>query len=357
MRKVISILLILFSLLSFGQTTDEKKAYDLALKAIELMDNGEFDESIDLLKQSEKLDPSNFIYPFEIGYAYLLKKEYKKSTKMFEKTVKYENATDQCYQMLGNAYDIGGNPEKAIKAYNRGLDNFPNSGRLHLELGNMQQDLGLALQYYEMGIELDPTYPSNYYRATKIFLSNTEEEVWGMIYGELFMNIERGSERTEEISKMLYDIYKSEIKFTSDSTLTVSFSNNSSIQVSMDGEQAEEFKLPFGLLVYEPTILISVIGVDTINLESLNIIRTNFLNMYFEKGFNKSYPNILFEWQKEMKEKGFLESYNYWLLSKGNEGEFGRWIENNEDAFDEFIEWFGANQIKIDENNKFVRKE
>jgi len=355
MKQLISIFLILCSLTSFGQTTDEEKAYDIAMKAIELMDNEKFIESIDLLKQSEKLDPNNYSYPFEIGYAYLLMKEYKKSTKMFEKTVKYENSNDQSFQMLGNAYDIGGDSKKAIEAYNRGLKKFPNSGRLHFELGNMQQDLNKALQYYERGIEVDPTYPSNYYQAAKIFLTKTEVEVWGMIYGELFMNIERGSERTAEISKMLYDTYQSEIKFTSDSSFTVSFCNISSIPIN--GEVTNEIELPFGLLVYEPTLILSMIGIDSITISSLNVIRTNFLNLYFEKEFNKKYPIVLFDWQKEIAEKEYFESYNYWLLMKGNENEFGEWVEKNESKFNNFIEWFGENQIKIDNENSFIRKE
>jgi len=357
MRKLLLILLILISVLSFGQTNDEKKAYDLAMEGIKLMDDGKYDESIKLLKKSEKLDPDNYSYPYEIGYAYLLKKDYKNSTKTFEKVVSFKNASDQCFQMLGNAYDIGGHPDKAIQAYIRGLNIFPNSGRLHFELGNMQKDLNNAIYYYEKGIELDPMYPSNYYQAAKIFLTNTEVEVWGMLYGELFMNIEKGSKRTEEISKMLYDTYKSEIAFTSDSSFSVSFCKNASIAVSKNGELANKENLPFGMLVYEPTILISMIGINVIDLISLNEIRTNFLSFYYKQDFNEKYPNVLFEWQNEIAKIGFFESYNYWLLMKGNENEFDEWIEKNETKFNEFIEWFGANQIDIDDANKFVREE
>lgn len=343
--------------MSYGQITDKEKAYGLALDAIELMDQGKIDESIDLLKQSEKLDQKNFAYPYELGYAYLMIEDYKKSIKMFEKTVKFEDCNDQCYQMLGNVYDISGDPDKAIEAYNKGLDKFPNSGRLHLELGNMQQDLNIALKYYEKGIELDPSYPSNYYHATKIFLNNTEVEVWGMIYGELFMNLEIGSERTEEISKMLFDTYKNEISFTSDSTFSVSFCNISSITIPENEDIQEEIKLPFGLLIYEPVLMLSSIGVNFINLESLNEIRTNFLNIYFEEGFNNEYPNILFDRQKEILENGHFESYNYWLLGIGNENEIGDWINQNEERFGMFLDWFIENQIQINEENKFIRAE
>lgn len=50
------------------------------------------------------------------------------------------------------------------------------------------------------------------------------------IYGEIFMNLERNSTRTFEISKLLYDTYKSQITFNKD-TIHVSFSKNNIINV------------------------------------------------------------------------------------------------------------------------------
>ena len=146
---------------------------------------------------------------------------------------------------------MNGQVDKSKEAYERGLQIFPNSGRLYLELGNIHQDdLNKALQYYEKGVQVDPTHSSNYYWLAKIFCNNTEEEVWGMVYGELFLNLERGSHRTEEISKLLYDTYKSEIKYPEEGKMTVSFSKNMVIPV---GEKA---KMPFEF-AYEMSLMSS----------------------------------------------------------------------------------------------------
>lgn len=352
MKQFIVIVLIFISASVIGQTQDKEKAKELKQAAIQLMDDGNFDESIKLLKQAEKLDPNNYVYQYEIGYAFYVQEDYKNAVKTSEKVIKYETATDMCYQMLGNSYDMAGNPEKAIEAYIKGIEKFPNSGRLYLELGNMQNDLTRALQYYEKGIEVDPTYPSNYYRAAKLFLENSDQEVWGMIYGEIFLNLERTTDRTDEISKMLYDTYKNEIKITSDTSYSVSFCKNSTISPPAE----DEITLPFGM-IYENILLFSIINIDSINLLSLNSIRTNFLNLYFEKGFNKEYPNVLFDWQKTIEENGFLESYNYWLMMIGNEDEFYIWHEINKYKFSDFVDWFNENQIEIDDSNRFLRKE
>ena len=94
----------------------------------------------------------------------------------------------------------------------------------------------------------------NYYRAARIYCV-TNEELWGMLYGEIFMNLERGSNRTAEISKLLYDTYKREIKFTSDTSYSVSFASSIIVEIN----DKASLSLPYGAMVYEPTLLFSII--------------------------------------------------------------------------------------------------
>src|SRR5690606_10686824 len=118
-------------------------------------------------------------------------------------------------------------PQKAIQVYEDGLKKFPLSGKLYLERGTMElkrEDLDAALKYYEMGIKVDPNFPSNYYWASRIY-SYTTETVWTLIYGELFMNLERNTKRTAEISKLLYDTYVESIQIDSDTSFNLKFSN------------------------------------------------------------------------------------------------------------------------------------
>jgi tetratricopeptide (TPR) repeat protein len=351
MKKLITFLFSAsITLISYTQSVPAREeALLLGKEAIKLMDNGDIDKSIELLEKASKLDPGNYRYPYEIGYAYYLTEDYARSVKIYEKIIEMDDIDDQCYQMLGNAYDLNKQPKKAIETYNKGLKKFPNSGILYLELGTMHQDdLNEALDFYEKGIKVDPQFPSNYYRAARIFCNSTEE-LWGMIYGEIFMNIERGSDRTKEISKLLFDTYFSQIKFTSDTSASVSFSKNMEIDINNTD------KLPFGL-IYEPSLLVGITG-DTITLETLNQIRKRFIEFYFEKGFNKTYPNVLFDWNKELIDSDRFECYNYWLLMQGATDEFNSWYALNKEKFDAFIEWFKDNPMVIDETHRFNRSD
>jgi tetratricopeptide (TPR) repeat protein len=352
MRSFLIICLIHFSFnCLFGQNQKEE-AINLAAQAIKLMDNGQIVESIDLLKEAKSLDPSNIDIIYEIAYAHYLLEEYEKSIEILSQLVKEKAASDRFYQLLGNSFDYTGNREKAISTYEDGLKKIPRSGRLHLELGIMYQtveDYDKAINYYEKGTLAEPMYSSNYYRLAQIFL-DTDQEVWGMIYGEIFMNLERNSERTSEMSKRLYDTYKSEIQFTSDTTFSVSFCN-----AFIDASGNKKPTLSFGVTVYEPTMIFSIINEKLIDINSLSRIRTRFVEMYYDMHHDKKYPNILFDYQRKIMESGHIDAYNHWILMQGENDGFNEWYGQNGKQWDQFVEWFNPNSLIIPDKDVFVR--
>lgn len=347
------LLLITVGQIAFGQTNKEK-ALAKGQEAIQLMDKGNVVESIKLLEEAQKLDPDRFDYPYELAYAYYLKEDYIEAVKILEKTKTHKNVTDRLFQLLGNCYDVLGKTDKALESYDEGLKLFPNSGMIYLEKGNVywgKKEFGKALPFYEKGIEVDPKFPSNYYRATRIYCGTTEE-VWGMIYGEIFMNLERNSKRTAEISKLLFDTYKSEIKFINDTSFSVSFSKTAYMNINGLTDPSK-MKLPFGIGIYEPILMKSILFTKAININSLHTIRSVFVDNYFKNGLDKTYPNVLFNYQKQVKEAGHIEAYNHWILMKGDEDGFDKWQSVNKDKWDSFVKWFGNNGLNINAANKF----
>ncbi|SHM11124.1 lipopolysaccharide assembly protein LapB [Chitinophaga sp. CF418] len=356
-----------------AQTTDKEKALAKKNEAIELMDDGKLAESITLLEEARKLDPAEPEIVYEMALARYQQKNFDEAMKLLKDLVKRKQASGRVYAMMGNALDEMGKPEKAIDTYDEGIKKFPEEGNLYLERGVMElrrNDHNAALGFFEKGIQAAPMYPSNYYRAAKIFL-DSDQEVWGMIYGEIFMNIERGSKRTEEISKLLYYTYKGEIKFESDTSASVSFAkqNNTILLDANQRKKAQASSLANALAeqlmasmgnsfangAYEMTLVKSIIGEKMINLASLNRIRTKFLDIYTKERRDTSYPVVLFDFQRSVKEAGYLEAYNYWILGQGDEKVFGEWRSEHEQQWDSFMKWFKENRIKVTEANAFVR--
>ncbi len=327
--------------LAFGQS-DAEIARAKCEEAIQLMDNGKVDESIVLLKEAQKLDSKSMTYPYEMAFAHYLKEDYKESVQILEKLLKHPDVTEIVYQLLGNSYDMLGKPDKALKTYDAGLKKFPTSGALYLEKGNvywLQKEYDQALPFYEKGIEVAPTFPSNYYRAAIIYC-NSDEEVWGMVYGETFINLERNTQRTADISALLYETYKDGIIFANDTTVAVSFCRNTVITL----DELQALKIPFGS-AYESTLLLSVADEKSIDLNSLDRIRTRFLEEYYHLKYNEQYPFALFDYQNKLKTAGHLEAYNHWILMAGDEEAFAKWMADNARKWDDFVKWFNENQF------------
>ncbi|MFN8360274.1 MAG: tetratricopeptide repeat protein [Candidatus Kapaibacterium sp.] len=343
--------------ISYGQTNKEA-ALSKGLEAVKLLDEGKIDESILLLQQAQQLDPERVDYPYELAYAYYAKADYSKAIALLEQYLGHKDVTDRFFQLLGNSYDELKNTEKALAAYTAGLQKFPASGSIYLEIGNIylnKKEYGKALGYYEKGIEVEPKFPSNYYHAARLYCSSSEE-VWGMIYGEIFMNLERNSKRTSEISKLLYDTYKHEIKFTSDTSFSVSFSSNS-IFIPGNLQDPSAMKLPFGVGVYEPTLMFSMFFITSISIHSLDTIRSAFIDNYFKNGHDKQYPNVLFSYQKRLKDAGHSEAYNHWILMKGDEDGFVKWKAAHAEKWAGFVTWFTANPLQLDDTHKFYSRQ
>ncbi len=329
--------------------TNPDKAIELGRKAVSLVDSGKVTEGITLLREAQGLDPDNPTIPYEIAYAYYTLKDYPGAIGILDSLRRLPQPTENVFQLLGNSYDFLGDSVKAEETYKAGLTIYPRSGRLLLELGilNLKSQPVRALKYFEDGITAEPRFASNYYWASKIFLQTTEK-VWGVIYGEIFMNLERGSKRTEEMSERLYKGYLSGIQRTSDSTYEVHFSK--SIQVAKDDSSA-----PFPM-TYELCMALAMVPTDTVEMNSLSTIRSRFLDLWEKKGFQKTYGNPLFAYQLQLQRQGYLDAYSHWLLMRGDEDAFSSWHNSHEKEFEDFVKWFTANPMKLGPADVTVRR-
>lgn len=353
-----TVLLTAFNFCSNAQTDKKTQAKEILRNAIKVMDSGDPDRAILMLDTARKLDPENFIYDYETGFAYNIKKDYKKAIECFERCIKFSNANDQCYQMLGNAYDMDGRSEKAIAAYKEGLTKFPNSGKLYLEMGvvlSADKKYDEAVKSWEKGIEVDPAYPSSYFKLASVF-TQSSERIWVIFYGETFMNLERNSKRTPTMSKMLFDTYNESI-ILSDTSAKVDFT--SSVLSASDLTGSKKSILPFRMMYGMDFIvgmgIYQISGKPGFNISYLYRCREFFLDRWFKEKRDKEFPNHLLAYQKKIKDNGHFEAYNYWLFMMGDEKEFDEWHQKNENKFKAFAEWYNANPMIIDKLNYFMR--
>lgn len=352
-RNLLLGLMLMASALLRAQSNEEM-AFQKAMQAIALMDSGYYDQSIELLRESIKLDPDNYSYPYEIGYAYYAKGDYNTAIRTLEKLKSHKDVTDQCYQLIGNAYDLLNDTTSAFAAYAEGIDKFPESGLLFLEYGNVYwrlQRYGEALPFYEAGIRADPMLPSNYYRAAILYCSSNNL-IWGLMYGEIFVNLERNSDRTREISERMYNAYKEAIVY-GDSSTSINLCSNTIYVDEKGAKQIKKGIMPFCFEYAAAHSIGLALADDSLTLAGLVRLRSQVVDIWFSSDYAKHHEIALLDFQRELKKLGHYDAYNYWLYMMGDPVAFDAWVGKNQSIFDSFANYFNPNPFEFSEKEAF----
>jgi tetratricopeptide (TPR) repeat protein len=348
------VLLLLCARVSAQVSDSLKQAAELVKQGFDLVDKGKLDEALAVYKQGALLDPNNSTFQYEMGVVYYLKKDYTSSIKILESVKNKADANDQYFQMLGNAYDLSGQTAKARKTYSDGLIRFPKSGVLFLESGvleYMHKNTPGAVRFWEAGIIAAPGFTSNYYWLSKYYAS-TPEKVWAVMYGEMFINLERNTERTQEISALLYRLYQSSVIISKDS-VSADFTKGFSLHPQTDQ------KLPFEQ-VFQQTMLLAadslrLSGTDSLDYEAVCKLKGLFIYYWYALSYGVHYPCILFDWIHSFPLTSYLECYHRWVFLKGNEDRFQAWYYSNPDFYNAFVKWFRRNPLGVSNTQYFSR--
>lgn len=341
--------------------TLQELAYEKGKLAVELTDKGDFVKSLELLEQAQSLDPENYRFPYEIAYVYYLQKDYKKVIKLVSKLFTYKGIGDEVFVLWGNSYDNLKKQKKALEVYAKGLMKFPYSGKLYTEIGISylrSNELRKSIESFEKGIELNPSYPSNYYWATKIF-SNSINPGWAFIYGEIFMNLEPGSSRTVEVSQMINQIFANHVRIVNDSMVSVNLFDKSSALDEMIRNYSSDStiqRLSFPLIL-QLIAMNAAHGETKINEKSIMRMRTKIAKDYFKKNYDKKFPNVLFNFQKKVMDAGYWDEYNTFIILQSNKEKFELWLEQNKSRWEEFVDWVNQNSLKLNLGYRFYRNQ
>jgi Tfp pilus assembly protein PilF len=310
-------------------TCYSQQADSLHKIAKQFMRNGDYPNAIIVLNNALKLNPDNLEMQKDLTFTLYLQRNYSAAVESGRKLIDRPDADETCYQILGMAYKEIDETKQADKMYKQGLKKFPSSGELYNEYGEMlwaNKDVE-SIRFWEKGIEVDPTYSSNYYNACK-FYYYTYDKVWSLIYGEMFINLESYSRRTPEIKLLLVDGYK---KLFTDLKLPKN-------QVNKNLFAAAYLSVMTDLT---PTIATGVTP------ESLNILRTKFILEWFEK-YGDKYPFRLFEYQRQLLKEGMFDAYNQWAFgaSMSLTG-FQTWTSQHADDYNRFINFQKGRVFKV----------
>lgn len=327
MKKLVFSFIIFCSALS----TFAQDAAELHETARSFMRQGDYANAILVLNRATKLDPKNIEIQKDLGLNYYFSKDFSKALDIYKPLLDRPDVDDQCFQVTGDIYLATDNPKECEKVYKRGIKQFPQSGALYNELGELQwaQKDYSAIKQWEKGIESDPGFSKNYYNACKYYYFTTDK-VWSILYGEIFLNIEPSSTLTPEVKNILLESYKKLFAET-----------------NLENEKNNPTKNSFVQAFLQVMNKQSNLAASGINSESLTMIRTRFILDWFAD-YGDKFPFRLFELQRQLLQEGMFDAYNQWIFTAAqNLPAYQNWITVNATEYNELTRFQKGRIFKI----------
>lgn len=329
MKQVFSFLLGLFlTSAAMAQTTPLETARSF-------MNAGDWDNAIVVLNSAIKQDPDNLELKKYLVLSYTYKRDFTKALEMVEPLLERNDVDVQTYQAAGNVYRALAMTKDGEKMFKKALKKYPNSGPLYNEYGEMlwEKEDYEAIELWEKGIEVDPSFAGNYYNAASYYYF-TKDKVWTLIYGEIFVNMENLTERSTEVKRMLLSTYKEKL-FTE------------------LNEKNDKNKNEFSNAVLNTYDKQSSLVSRGITIETLNMIRTRFILDWYTQYATK-FPFRLFDYHQQLIREGMFEAYNNWLFGPvENLSAFDQWSKSNAETYARFTTFQKGRVFKMPQGQHY----
>ncbi len=296
---------------SFAQTATE-----LLTTSRSFTQQGDYSNAILVLNKATQLQPKSLEVTKALAMNYYLNGDNNKALEIIKTTLDREDADDQCYQIAGNIYKQLGQVKECDKLFRKGIKKFPLSGPMYNELGGLlwQQQNAEAIKQWEKGIEIDPNYAKNYFDACKYYYL-TEDKVWSILYGEIFVNMEPLSGNAAEVKTILAESYK---------------------QLFINTATENKDKNKFVAAFIETISKQGSIANNGINAETLTMIRARFI-LDWQQEYATKFPFKLFDLQQQLLQEGMFDAYNQWIFGPAqNMAAYQNWITTHSIDYNEF---------------------
>lgn len=293
---------------------------------------GDYNNAILVLNRAIASDNENIELKKDLAFAYYMQREFQKSIDAIRPVVDSRDADVQSYQILGMVYKSVDQTKEAERMYKSALRKFPESGVLYNDYGELlwnRKDFVAASKLWLKGIQTDQNFPGNYYNAARYYYM-TEDKVWGLLYGEIFLNLESYSRRTPEIKVMLVEGYK---KMFSETDINKNQDNkNEFIKAYLDIIKSNSQVIDRG-----------------ITPDALSALRTRFILAWYEKQ-STEYPFRLFDYHKQLAKAGLFDAYNQWIFgAASNLSAFQQWTTTHSEEYNKFTTFQKSRVYKVPE--------
>lgn len=317
MKAKFILLFFFLALFNFGSSLAQEwsspEIEQMYQQGLATLSRGNATEAVAIFQKIIPVEPNNFLVKKSLAQSYQLSGNHKNALLILEPLFVNNKADAECYRVAAHAYTGIQEEKKAQKILAEGIAKNPKSGLLYYEQGNQfkqQKNYEQALKSWLDGIAADPDFHLNYHEAAIAYVQ-TDQVIWAIIYGEIFVNKEPNTQRGNETRILLLDAYQ-KLFFTPSKNLN---GDLSLVNTPNDFEEA----------VKKTYLNLFFVVNDGITTENLSMLRSRFI-ISWEDNYADKYPFSLFAYHQDMMRNGHFDAYNQWLLGKAeNPQQYTTW--------------------------------
>jgi len=312
---------------------DQKPSPELAqmyTNIAEKISLGDYPGAIITSRQALRLAPGNIGFATILGRAQYLSGLFKDARETLY-SVSTNTITDTEYYRILAACQYKLNETKAAcKTLAEGSKVCRSPGCLYFDLGNIYRATAgeeKAIKAFLSGIQADYSFPSNYRAAASWYLSS-ENVLWGLIYGEMYLAMLHD---TTEDYRLKCDLFTGWQLFLDKLPETAGRDRNVTSKKNTDSD--------FESAVKQTYLQLTPVISDGLSVENMTMLRARFL-MDWYSNCGVKYPFRFFDYQQNLLGNGYSDICTEWLYGQtANRDEYDAWNNFHDGAISRFVEW------------------
>ena len=323
--------IVIFACLAVVTVLKAQGADSLQAIARSQMQQGNFEAACKTLAIALQNNPGNLDLLKDQVYANLLKRDFVTTLQLAKTLTERPDADVQCYQLLGNTYKELALYKEGGKMYKEAIKKFATSGVLYSEYGDLlaqNNESTAAIATWEKGIQADVNNNGNYYYAAKHYLTNGNN-LQGLLYGEIFVNIESYTQRTEEMKGLLFKGYRKLLAGPALKKMAGSGEGFLNIVANLVNKNASA-------------------QLDSVTIENITELRWKFILDWVNSPYAKQYPYRLFDMHKQLVDYKIFDAYNQWLFGAATDADkYQAWQTAHADQMGQWLQMLHNIVFKI----------
>ncbi|MFT3701902.1 MAG: tetratricopeptide repeat protein [Agriterribacter sp.] len=334
--------ILFFTIVHFAKAQDIQQLID---EGIALHDKGEYVNAIKKYDEVLKLDAANCTALYEKSYSLMALKKYDESEKLVKQVLddcKDADNRRMAFVNYGTLLDYKGDAKGALKIYEKGIKEFPDSYLLYFNKGITQGSKGdneEAIKSYQKAIQLNPFHASSHNALARMEVGKSR--VKAMIGLFTFLLIEPEGARAKQNLQLFDKLFMQGINQKDEKNTVIS------IDAALLDPKRKTKEDDFSSL----ELILSFLGADNKTPDTLGFNtdgeRLSYKMQLFFNGLSTTtkdskgfYTNFYVPFLTEMKEKDFVTTACYIALASAEKDETFLWLDQNKEKVKTFNEWF-----------------